>query len=88
MVEEEDVNSLVENMTTVSEEVQEVLNANQVIVDGITTLSGISQEISASTTAGKEDMEHLHDSVTSFSGAIDDTFEALERLKETAAIED
>lgn len=85
---EEDVNSLVENMTTVSEEVQAVLNANQVIVDGITTLSGIAQEISASTTAGKEDMEHLHDSVTSFSGAVDDTFEALERLKETAAIED
>lgn len=85
---EEDVNSLVENMTTVSDEVQAVMNANQVIVDGITTLSGISQEISASTTAGKEDMEHLHDSITSFSEAVDDTFEALERLKETAAIED
>ena len=44
---EEDVKSLVGDMTTVSDEVSAVLSANEVIVDGISTLSGITQEISA-----------------------------------------
>lgn len=85
---EEDVKSLVGDMTTVSNEVSAVLNANEVIVDGISTLSGITQEISASTSASREDMDGLHDSVTNFSAAVDHTFEALENLKATAAIEE
>ena len=84
---EEDVNSLVENMTTVSSEVSAVLNANQVIVDGIATLSGISQEISANTSASREDMNQLQESVANFSDAVESTFEALENLKETAGVE-
>ena len=85
---EEDVNSLVENMTTVSSEVSAVLNANQVIVDGIATLSGISQEISANTSASREDMNQLQESVASFSDAVESTFDALENLKETAGVEE
>ena len=82
----EDINSLVDNMTTVSGEVQAVLNANEVIVEGISTLSGISEEISASTEDGRNDMNKLQQSVQNFSGMIDITSEALENLKETAAV--
>ncbi len=56
--------SLVGDMTTVSDEVSAVLSANEVIVDGISTLSGITQEISASTSASRTDMDGLHDSVS------------------------
>lgn len=80
--------SLVDNMNIMSDEVSAVLSANQTIVDGIHTLSGISQEISASSTASKEDMDDLTRSVTSFAGAVDDTFAALERLKATATVEE
>ena len=82
----EDINSLVDNMTTVSGEVQAVLNANEVIVEGISTLSGISEEISASTEDGRNDMNKLQQSVQNFSRMIDITSEALENLKETAAV--
>ena len=85
---EEDVKSLVGDMTTVSDEVSAVLSANEVIVDGISTLSGITQEISASTSASRTDMDGLHDSVSNFSTAVDHTFEALENLKATAAIDE
>ena len=73
-------------MTTVSGEVQAVLNANEVIVEGISTLSGISEEISASTEDGRNAMNKLQQSVQNFSGMIDITSEALENLKETAAV--
>ena len=85
---EEDVKSLVGDMTTVSDEVSAVLSANEVIVDGISTLSGITQEISASTSASRTDMDGLHDSVSNFSTAVDHTFEALENLKAIAAIDE
>lgn len=85
---EEDVKSLVGDMTTVSDEVSAVLSANEVIVDGISTLSGITQEISASTSASRTDMDGLHDSISNFSTAVDHTFEALENLKAIAAIDE
>ena len=85
---EEDVKSLVGDMTTVSDEVSAVLSANEVIVDGISTLSGITQENSASTSASRTDMDGLHDSVSNFSTAVDHTFEALENLKAIAAIDE
>ena len=85
---EESISSLVSNMTTVSEEVSAVMNANGVIVDGISTLSGVSEEIAASTTEGKNDMLSLHDKIASFTGAVDDTFTALEELQETAVVKE
>ena len=85
---EENIASLVSNMTTVSEEVSAVMNANGVIVDGISTLSGVSEEIAASTTEGKNDMLSLHDKIASFTGAVDDTFTALEELQETAVVKE
>ena len=85
---EENISSLVSNMTTVSEEVSAVMNANGVIVDGISTLSGVSEEIAASTTEGKNDMLSLHDKIARFTGAVDDTFTALEELQETAVVKE
>lgn len=85
---EESISSLVGNMTTVSGEVSAVMNANEVIVDGISTLSGVSEEIAASTTEGKHDMSALRDKIADFSGAVDNTFAALEHLKKTAAVEE
>lgn len=85
---EESISSLVDNMTTVSGEVSAVMNANGVIVDGISTLSGVSEEIAASATEGKHDMSVLQDKAVVFSGALDNTFTALEYLKKTAAVEE
>lgn len=84
----EDMKHLVDNMGTVSSEVGAVMNANQNIVSGIQNLSGITEEISASTCASREDMEHLTSSVSNFQSAVDETFVAMEKLKETATIEE
>lgn len=88
LVVDEDMKHLVSNMDTVSTEVGAVMRANENIVNGIQNLSGISEEISASTYASKEDMQNLRSSVTNFQGAVDDTFVAMEKLKETATLDD
>lgn len=82
---EEDINSLVGNMLSVSDEVGAVLEANTVIVDGIETLSGISQEISANTNTTKSEMDGLHERIANFSVAVDTTSDSLEELKRTTA---
>ena len=76
---------LIAGMDTMSDEVRAVLGANQNIVDGIATLSGTSQEISASTTSSKDDMIELKDSMGKFLGIVDGTFEQLQELKSTVS---
>ena len=84
---EQDINSLVANMTSVSSEVNAVLDANSSIVDGIETLSGISQEMSSTTETTRQEMHDLNNRITSFSDAINTTSESLERLRKTSAVD-
>jgi len=84
---QESMSKLVGGMDVMNQEVGAVLDANKVIVDGISTLSGVSQEISANSSASKEDMELLSESIEKFSGTIDATFERLQQLKETASVD-
>ena len=84
---EQDIDSLVANMTSVSSEVNAVLDANSSIVDGIETLSGISQEMSSTTETTRLEMHDLNNRITSFSDAINTTSESLERLRKTSAVD-
>ena len=84
---EQDIDSLVANMTSISSEVNAVLDANSSIVDGIETLSGISQEMSSTTETTRQEMHDLNNRITSFSDAINTTSESLERLRKTSAVD-
>ena len=84
---EQDIDSLVANMTSVSSEVNAVLDANSSIVDGIETLSGISQEMSSTTETTRQEMHDLNNRITNFSDAINTTSESLEILKKTSAVD-
>ena len=84
---EQDIDSLVANMTSVSSEVNAVLDANSSIADGIETLSGISQEMSSTTETTRQEMHDLNNRITSFSDAINTTSESLERLRKTSAVD-
>jgi len=83
---QEQMSVLVDGIDVMNQEVDAVLDANTEIVNGITTLSGVSQEIAANSTASKEDMNILSRSMQGFSSTIDNTFARLQALKETAAI--
>lgn len=83
---ENGMNDLVEGVSTMTEEVGAVLDANQTIVDGISTLSGISQEISANTASSKDAMESLSESMGSFSNTVEKASNRLKYLKETASV--
>ena len=83
---EEGMNELVEGVTSMSQEVSAVLDANQMIVDGINTLSGISQEISANSATSKDAMENLNENMSSFSKTVEKASERLQYLKETASV--
>lgn len=83
---ENGMNDLVQGVTSMTEEVGAVLDANQTIVDGISTLSGISQEISANTASSKDAMESLSQSMGSFSDTVEKASNRLKYLKETASV--
>ena len=85
---EESMDELVGGVNVMSNEVVAVLDANQTIVDGISTLSGISQEISANSFASKEQINELSDGMVKFSKTVEKSFDKLQTLKETAAITD
>lgn len=81
----EGMEELIAGMDSMRDEVEAVLGANQNIVDGIATLSGTSQEISASTTSSKDDMVELKASMEKFLEIVDGTFEQLKELKSTVS---
>ncbi|GEM_PF-3193144 len=83
---EQDIQTLVEGMDVASTEIEAVMNANHTIVDGVTTLSQISEEISSSTQSSKGDIDKLVTRLKDFSHIVDDTFERLLHLEETASV--
>lgn len=75
---------LSDGIDTMSNEVNAVLVANNTIVEGISTLSSVSQEISSSAVSSTGDMDSIKENMGRFTGAIEGTFEKLQELKNTA----
>lgn len=85
---EEGITNLAGGMDVMNREVGAVMDANQEIVDGIATLSGISQEISANSANSRDDIIKLAEGMNRFSDIVQGTFEELQHLRETAAMTD
>ncbi len=66
-----------------SKDVEEVMYANQSIVDSISLLSAASEEVSAGSHTSKETIDSTVDALGVFSGIVNGTFDQLQRLKET-----
>lgn len=66
-----------------SKEVDEVWHANQAIVDSISMLTSASEEVSAGAQTSKETLDSTVETLGLFSGVVNDTFEQLQKLKET-----
>lgn len=73
-----------EGVESMSVEVASVLDANCEIVESITLLSSASEEVSASTQTCKGMVNNTLESLGEFSGRVDNTFEQLQVLKQTA----
>lgn len=83
LVVQEGMGALVGATDMVNDEVNAVLTANNSIVDGISTLSSISQEISSGATSSTADMENIRNKMNRFTGAVEKTFTRLQELKDT-----
>ena len=75
------------DVTTMSREVESVLEANKQIVDSISLLSAASEEVSAGTQTCKSTIETAGDNLQSFSATVNGAFVELQNLKEAAQAE-
>lgn len=71
---------------SMSQEVEDVLEANKAIVDSIALLTAASQEVSAGTQMSKETINGIFDNLNSFSSTVEGAFEELQTLKKTAEV--
>ena len=70
-------------VSSMSQEVSEVLEANKVIVDSIALLSAASEEVSAGTQTSKETLDDTVGILGGFVSTVEGTFDQLEILKDT-----
>lgn len=75
------------SMATMGCQVEEVYDANKAIVESITMLSAVSEEVSAETQTSKTTIDNTLNSLKTFSTMIDGTFEQLQTLKQTVKVE-
>ena len=75
------------DVTTMSREVESVLEANKQIVDSISLLSAASEEVSAGAQTCKATINTATDNLQNFSVTVEDAFVELQNLKETAQAE-
>ena len=68
---------------SISEEMGEVFHANKAIVDSISLLSAITDEVSVGAQSSKETLDNITISLKGFSEMIEGTFEQLQELKKT-----
>ena len=68
---------------SMSQEIEEVFQANKAIVDSISLLSASSEEVSAGAQTSKETLDNVCDSLEEFSQMIEGTFEQLRDLEKT-----
>lgn len=77
------MNELGDAVTHINAEVAEVLEANRTIVDSIEMLTSASEEVTAGTQNSKETIDQSFDSLNMFCVVFEESFEELERLKQT-----
>jgi len=78
---------LQDDVTTMSKEVESVLEANKQIVDSISLLSAASEEVSAGTQTCKSTIDTASNNLHRFSATVEGTFVELQSLKEAAQTE-
>ena len=66
---------------SMSHEVRQIFKANKVIVDSISRLSEVSEEVSMETQSSKDTMDNVYGSLKGFSEMIEGTFGQLQDLK-------
>lgn len=79
---ENDMVGLQTDVDTMSMEVEAVLEANREIVDSISLLSAVSQQVSAGTQTCKETISGAFEDLGAFSSIVKGTFTELQTLKE------
>ena len=75
------------DVTTMSREVESVLEANKQIVDSISLLSAASEEVSAGTQTCKSTIDTASENMQKFSVTVNGAFVELQNLKEAAQAE-
>ncbi len=82
----EGMNTLKTGMSIVSYEVNEVLEANRMVVESISQVSAASEEVSAGTQTSRDTIDDAFRSLNVFSDTFRSAFEELEKLKNTVEI--
>jgi len=80
------VNDLSNGVDSMNDEVMAVLDANNKIVESISSLAAISEEMSSSAIQSASDMSILEESMQKFTGIIKQTGSKLDELKEKTAL--
>ena len=83
---EQDMVALAKDMNVMTEEVSSVLNANNEIVDSVSVLSATSEEVTSSAISTCETIQSANDTLTEFSGQVNNAFDQLQELKQNAAM--
>ena len=81
---EEGMSELGTGVIRISNEMNEVLNSNKVIVESISTLSAASEEVLAGTQMSREMIDSTNEDLHVFSATVENAFEQLQTLKEAA----
>ena len=81
---EEGMAELGTGVACISNEMDEVLNSNKVIVESISTLSAASEEVLAGTQMSREMIDSTNEDLHVFSATVENAFEQLQTLKEAA----
>ena len=68
---------------SMSQEIEGVFQANKTIVDSVSRLSAVSEEVSAETQTSKETLDSVYNNLQEFSRMIEGTFEQLKELKKS-----
>lgn len=87
MVTGETQKALQKSVESMSNELENIMDANKEIVSSISTLSAASEEVLAETQLSKDTINGTFNSMKVFSETVDGTFEQLQILKETVVTE-
>ena len=79
------MSELTSGVESMNGEVEEVLDANKVIVQSIDMLSSVSEEVSAETQHSKQNIDTAFECLNQFCDTFQDAFKELEHLKEAVA---
>lgn len=83
---DEGIHVVSESVVDMSEEAIAVLDANNAIVNSISTLAAVSEEMSANSISSAQDMNNLKELMDSFNTVINNTSDKLAKLKNKTSV--